>query len=110
MDGAEEVKKEMREDMAEDKRKLKVWWLHAPVAVAAQRCCHPPVAMYGRSLYALQRPTSYVTFVRALCLYNVYSHTKSCQQQVAGMAIIACAVTAWPLHDKLHVIPKAGKA
>ena len=68
-----------------------------PVSVAAQRCRHPHVAIYGRSHYALHRPTSYFNLVHA--------HTKSCQQQVTGMAIIAHAATAWVLHDNLHVIP-----
>lgn len=33
VDGAEEVKKEMREDIAEDKRKLKVWHAHSTIPV-----------------------------------------------------------------------------
>ena len=57
VDGAEEVKKEMREDIAEDKRKLKVWPLLPPLAlfVGLQYICNCKAVVQTASLCAQGR-------------------------------------------------------
>lgn len=56
VDGAEEVKKEMREDIAEDKRKLKVSQIHCTNEIRLQSNCRFNSTGHRKQLYVIKTP------------------------------------------------------